>query len=75
MDIEGRVVAKKCSYGVEAKGFDFGTLNARNQLITKIINPALDTLLAEPVFDHKIGSRTRYTLKILLLSEIEEDLQ
>ena len=28
-------------YAIEVKGFDFGLLNARNQLISKLINPAL----------------------------------
>ena len=72
-EIPTRTVQKK--YGVQCDSIDFGTLNARNQLITKAINPALDTLLAAPIYDHKIDSGTRYTIKILLISEYEEDLQ
>ena len=60
-------------YAIEVKGFDFGLLNARNQLISKVINPALDTLLIEPVHDHIIDSETVYSLTIYLKAEIPED--
>lgn len=57
---------KPKAYAIEVQDFDFGLLNARNQLISKIINPALDTLLVEPVHDHIIGSETRYSLTLYL---------
>jgi hypothetical protein len=59
-------------YAIEVKDFDYGLLNARNQLIAKLINPALDTLLAEPVFDHIEGSKTRYSLTLYLKAEIPD---
>lgn len=58
-------------YGVKCDGLDFGLLNARNQLIRQAINPALDTLLATPIFEHVVDSETRYSLQILLVSERE----
>ena len=59
------------AYAFEVKGFDFGMLNARNQLIAKVINPALDTLLLEPIHDHIVGSETKYSLTLYLKSEHE----
>ena len=60
------------AYAFEVKGFDFGMLNARNQLIAKVINPALDTLLLEPIHDHVVGSGTKYSLTLYLKSEYDE---
>ena len=57
------------AYAIEVQNFDFGLLNARNQLILKLVNPALDTLLAEPIFDHVVGSETSYSLTIYLKSK------
>lgn len=57
------------AYAIEVKGFDFGLLTARNQLITKLVNPALDTLLVEPVWDHIKGSETQYSMTIYLKAE------
>jgi len=57
-------------YAIEVKDFDFGLLNARNQLIAKLINPALDTLLAEPIFDHIPGSETNYSMTLYLKAEV-----
>lgn len=57
------------AYAIVIKGFDFGILNARNQLISKVINPALDTLLVEPVWDHIRGSETSYSLTLHLKAE------
>lgn len=66
-------------YAIEVKGFDFGVLSARNQLISRLINPALDTLLVEPFHDHEIDSQTLYSLTIFLKAESEtstgEELQ
>jgi hypothetical protein len=59
-------------YAIEVSGFDFGMLNARNQLISKVINPALDTLLVEPIHDHIIDSETRYSMTIYLKVEGQE---
>lgn len=59
------------SYAVEIKDFDFGLLNARNQLIVKLINPALDMLLLEPLHDHVTGSETLYDLTIYIKSKRE----
>ena len=59
-------------YAIEVNGFDFGLLNARNQLISKLINPALDTLLAEPIHDHIVGSETRYSLTLFLKAESDQ---
>ena len=57
------------TYAAEVKDFDFGLLNARNQLIVKLINPLLDMLLIEPVHDHVTGSETSYDLTIYLKSK------
>lgn len=57
------------AYAIVINGFDFGILNARNQLISKVINPALDTLLVEPVWDHIQGSETSYSLTLHLKAE------
>ena len=59
------------AYAIEVKDFDFGLLNARNQLISRLINPALDTLLLEPIHDHVTGSETSYSITIYLKSERE----
>lgn len=61
------------AYAIEVKNFDFGLLNARNQLIAKVINPALDTLLLEPIHDHVTGSETLYSMTIYLKAEREPD--
>lgn len=68
-----RVLVERKAYAIEVKEFDFGLLNARNQLISKVINPALDTLLLEPVHDHIVGSETTYSLTIYLKSERAAD--
>lgn len=59
------------AYAIEVRNFDFGLLNARNQLISKVINPALDTLLTEPIWDHIQGSETNYSMTIYLKAEWE----
>jgi hypothetical protein len=59
------------AYAIVIHDFDFGILNARNQLISKVINPALDTLLTEPIWDHIRGSETSYTLTLHLKAEWE----
>ena len=59
------------AYAIVVSGFDFGLLNARNQLISKVINPALDTLLTEPIWDHIKGSETQYSLTLHLKAEWE----
>ena len=51
-------------YAGSMEGIDFGLLNARNQLVSKVINPLLDMVLVEPVHHHQIGSETRYTVSI-----------
>ena len=61
------------AYAIVVSGFDYGLLNARNQLILKLINPALDTLLLEPVHDHVTGSETLYSLTLHLKSERDTD--
>lgn len=59
------------SYAVSINEFDFGLLSARNQLMVKVIAPALDMLLTEPIWDHIKGSETRYSLSLLLKAEWE----
>jgi hypothetical protein len=59
------------AYAIVVHGFDFGLLNARNQLILNVINPALDTLLVEPIWDHIKGSETSYSLTLHLKAEWE----
>ena len=61
------------AYAIVVTGFDYGLLNARNQLIKNLINPALDTLLVEPVHDHITGSETVYTMTIHLKSERDSE--
>jgi hypothetical protein len=64
-------------YGVQAGPITFGTLNSRNQLVIKVLNPALDELLALPAYEHVTDSQTTYRIKIMLVSEreIEDELE
>jgi len=58
-------------YAVETNGIDFGTLNARNQLISKVIGPALDTMELDFRHDHIVGSKTHYTVVVMIKAERE----
>ena len=61
------------SYAASVTAFDFGLLNARNQLIVRLINPLLDMLLLEPLHDHVTGSETLYDITIYLKSHRQVD--
>jgi hypothetical protein len=58
-------------YGVVAGTFDFGVLNSRNQLVARVLNPALDELLALPRLEHVVDSGTLYSFRIMLVAERE----
>ncbi len=73
MTTEASAVDVKKS-GVDCGSFDFGTLTARNQLISKILNPALDMLVSQAKAEHVVGSETKYTLKLFMVSETEMDV-
>ena len=67
--VNGNIKTDK--WAIDGQTFDFGTLLARNQLIKNVINPILDDLFVDPIAYHVTDSRTRYRLKILLVSERE----
>ena len=71
-DIEPAKTASQM-WGAEASYFDFGLLNARNQLVYKVINPVVDALLNEAKVDHVKDSGDRYQLKIYLIRERDTD--
>jgi hypothetical protein len=50
-------------------GLDFGLLNARNQLILKVINPILDELIREIKLEHLTDSSTVYDVALLIQSK------
>lgn len=69
--VNGNVKTDK--WAIDGPTFDFGTLLARNQLIKNVINPTLDSLFVDPIAYHVTDSRTRYTMKILLVAERHVD--
>jgi hypothetical protein len=68
---------EKLNYGVQAVKVDFGMLNARNQLISKTINPLLDMIMAPLKEDRALrggtGSGQRYTIAIVVTAERDID--
>jgi uncharacterized lipoprotein YajG len=64
---------EKLNYAVECKDLDFGILNARNQLISKVVNPLLDMILNSVKEDRALrqgtDSETEYKVSIVVTSE------
>ena len=67
-----RLIDKK-SYAAQAGPITFGVLTARNQIVRDAVNPILDALVAQAKHDHVVDSQTRYTVKILIVSERDID--
>jgi hypothetical protein len=64
---------EKLNYAVECKEIDYGLLTARNQLIKRIINPLMDMIDETLKPDHVVGSKTSYTLSLVVTSTREID--
>lgn len=64
--------AERLNYACQCNDIDFGMLNARNQLISKVCNPLLDMILASVKEDRAIrqgtDSETKYTVSIVVTS-------
>jgi len=68
---------EKLNYAVECKDIDFGLLNARNQLISKVCNPLIDMIMASVKQDRALrqgtDSETKYTVSIVVTSTRQID--
>lgn len=64
---------EKLNYAVECKDIDFGLLAARNQLISKVVNPLIDMVMARLKPDHVVDSETKYKVSIVISSERDID--
>lgn len=68
---------EKLNYGVSCNGIDFGMLNARNQLISKVINPLLDKALIPLKQDRALRGGTdsgqRFTVNVVIVAERDLD--
>jgi hypothetical protein len=68
---------EKLNYGVSCNSVDFGLLNARNQLISKVINPLIDKLMIPLKQDRALrggtGSGQRYTVSVIVVAERDLD--
>ena len=62
-------------YALQMHGFDYGTLMARNQLVRLVIGPLLDSVEHALKLDHVVGSETKYTLKLIIESERDIEMQ
>jgi uncharacterized lipoprotein YajG len=66
---------EKLNYAVECKDIDFGLLNARNQLISKVVNPLIDMIMASLKKDRALrqstDSETKYTVSVVVTSNRE----
>jgi uncharacterized lipoprotein YajG len=68
---------EKLNYAVQAVRIDFGTLNARNQLIKTTVNPLLDMIMDPLKQDRALrggtDSKQRYTVSIVVTAERDID--
>jgi hypothetical protein len=68
---------ERLNYGCECIALDFGMLNARNQLISKVVNPLLDMILASIKQDRALrqgtDSETKYKLSVVVTSNRDID--
>jgi hypothetical protein len=68
---------ERLNYAVQCKGVDFGMLNARNQLVSKVINPLIDKLMLPLKKDRALrggtGSGQRFTVSIIVTAERDVD--
>jgi hypothetical protein len=68
---------EKLNYGVECKNVDFGMLNARNQLVSKILNPLMDKIMTPLKNDRALNGdtdqRVKYSVSLIVtaIREIE----
>ena len=73
----GGPLSEKLNYGVSCKRVDFGMLNARNQLVSKVVNPLLDMIMVELKKDRALRGGTdsgqRYTVNIIVTAERDID--
>ena len=61
------------NYGVECTGCDYGLITARNQLISRVINPLIDTIMETLKPDHIVDSGTTYKVAVVITSTREID--
>lgn len=68
---------ERLNYGVSCKNVDFGMLNARNQLVSKILNPLIDKLMIPLKQDRALRGGThsgqRYTVNVIVTAERDID--
>ena len=66
---------EKLNYGVECKNVDFGMLNARNQLISRIVNPLLDKIMTPLKNDRALngdtGKQVKYCVSVIVTATRE----
>jgi len=64
---------EKLNYGVSCAGVDFGMLNARNQLISKVVGPLIDKIMIPLKQDRALrggtGVEQRYTINVIVTAE------
>lgn len=68
---------EKLNYGVSCTGVDFGMLNARNQLVSKVIGPLVDKIMIPLKQDRALrggtNSEQRYTVNLVITAERDID--
>ena len=61
------------TYGVQCGNLDFGMLNARNQLVSKVFNPLMDKIMAPLKADRALrgctDSKQRFTVSVIVTAE------
>jgi uncharacterized lipoprotein YajG len=62
---------EKLNYGAECIDLDFGIMNARNQLISKVINPLLDMILAKIKADRVVGAEYKVSIVVTSTRDID----
>ena len=62
-------------YALQMHGMDFGVMNARNQFVGKVINPLMDSVMDKLKQDHVTNSGTVYTVKLIIESERQVEIQ
>lgn len=62
-------------YALQMQGIDFGNLVARNSFVRLVVNPLMDSVLPKLKADHAVNSETRYTVKMIIESESEREIE
>ena len=62
-------------YALQVHGIDYANVIARNQFVKHVINPMMDSVDKSLRLDHVVGSETRYTVKMIIESEREIEIQ